>query len=276
MSGGVIHMSGVPGCPDCGGRGVVPDQTPRNPPIPRVVACECTLVRDIAMNVERGWRGLMSAPRIPETPLMEIADEGDHAWITAEGRPFRAHMRHVAVRMGRHWRFKVVSDADLLTAWLATAAAEGAKIIDPDLAARMAPVSTMAITLVDLVDPPELLVVVLGVKAARNSAMPEVLAEAITLRTHSGKPLWILDQPSRPLCEGHRAWSQEVTGLLGDAQRIKLEGAPSLTPAEDLVEAESPQRSRRTLSGSSTGGARAVELPQNEPKKGKKGKGRRR
>jgi hypothetical protein len=256
VSGGVIHMSGVPGCPDCGGRGVVPDQTP--------------------MNVERGWRGLMSAPRIPESPLMEVADNGDHAWVTAEGPPFRAHMRHVAVRMGRHWGFKVVSDADLLTAWLATAAAEGAKIIDPDLAARMAPVSTTAITLVDLVDPPELLVVVLGVKAARNAAMPEVLAETITLRMHAGKPLWILDQPSRPLCEGHRAWSREVTELLDEARRIKLEGAPSLKSAEDLVETGTTQRSRRSFSGPSTGGARAVELPQDEPKKGKKGKGRRR
>ena len=266
MNGGVIHMSGVPGCPDCGGRGVVPD-TFGDPPIPRVFSCHCTRVRDIALNVERGWKGLMSSPRIPETPLMEVADEGGFAWVTADAVLFKAHMRHVAVRMGRHWLFKVVPDADLLTAWLATAAAEGAKIIDPDLAARMAPVSTEAITLVDLVIPPEVLIVILGVKAARNSAMPEVLAEAITLRKHAGKPIWIIDQPSKPLVEGHRAWSREVVDLLDGFTRIKM--APSgkgLKPASELSDPSPASGSRTSFSSGSTGGARAVELPTADPK----------
>jgi hypothetical protein len=259
-------MSGVPGCPDCGGRGVVPD-TFGEPPIPRVVSCQCTRVRDIALNVERGWKGLMASPRISETPLMEVADEGGFAWVTADDVLFKAHMRHVAVRMGQGWLFKVVPDADLLTAWLATAAAEGAKIIDPDLAARMAPVSTMAITLVDLVDPPEVLVVILGVKAARNSAMPEVLAEAITLRRHAGKPLWIVDQPSKPLVEGHRAWSREVVDLLDGFTRIKMStSGKGLLPVSDLPTSNPSPVARTSFSSGSTGGARAVVLPTPDPK----------
>lgn len=222
MSEGTIFMSGDPDCTKCGGRGVirVDDEGSLTP---TVEPCQCVIVRRVMDNVNRGWKGLLDAPRIDDSPLLQPAEENNNLWVTGNTATFRSHLRHVALRMGPKWGFKVVTDADLMIAWLASAKLEGLSILDPEVAAAAAPVSATKASLPDLVKPPDVLIVVLGVKAARNAAMPEVLYEALNLRVHDQKPVWIIDQPHQRLALGHRAFDQELSHLLDGFPYFQLE-----------------------------------------------------
>jgi len=104
-----------------------------------------------------------------------------------------------------------------MSAWLSNISLAQSDIIDPDF--------TREITvrgLEDMAEAPSLLIVRLGVKMARNSAMPEVLIETIELRQHLNKPTWIVVDPNRPLCEGHIAWSRGVEDVLLGWNNIRL------------------------------------------------------
>ena len=85
----------------------------------------------------------------------------------------------------------------------------------------------------DLVMPPDLLIVRMGVKAARNSASPEVLAEALNIRRHNDRPVWVWDDPGHPLGPGHMFWSDAVETALAGYARItptKGDGGTRPTP----------------------------------------------
>ncbi|NBR68063.1 MAG: hypothetical protein EBT79_12485, partial [Actinobacteria bacterium] len=187
-------------CPTCGGSGfTVVEDGSAGPPVTQV--CLCVLRRQIVANLERGMRGLSGAApldRGTRSPLQ--AHTGNDMRVTASPAWFTSHLRHTAARVSRgaDWGFRVVTDADLMVAWLATAALQGTEILDADARSEAAPVSLTKLTLVDISAPPELLIVRLGVKVARNSAMPEVLYEALTIRAHEGKPTWVWDQPDAP------------------------------------------------------------------------------
>jgi len=252
---GTIHMSGKPDCEMCHGRGVVPTDTFA------VTPCECTVLRTLIRNVDRGWKGLLSAPNLEgKSPLLQTAQDMVDCWVTADRPTFRTHLKHTALRMGPRWKFNVVTDAELITAWLATAGLAGMKMLDPDIMLEAAPVSLRKLTLVDMVEPPDTLIVTLGVKAARNVAMPEVLLETITLRQASGKPMWVVDQPNKPFREGHRAWSYEVQDEMGHFDRHVLtsvaRGGEMRPLGEMLTEntdtgKKSRRSSRRSLSSGS-------------------------
>lgn len=165
--------------------------------------CTCALYKIILANVDRGWPGLSDAPKVPSSPLSNLV--GKNVWITAENEWFRAHMRHVAVRMPPAWGFRVASDAELIQAWLATVALKGeVEIYDADVRESR---SMKHLTLMDIALPPSLLVVRLGVKTARNVAMSEVLEEAIGMRLHERRPTWVWDQTGRPFDELHICYS---------------------------------------------------------------------
>jgi hypothetical protein len=165
----------------------------------------------------------MEAQAIAASPLWKYT-EAD-LWVTAGQTWFMANLRHIAVRQPPTWFFKVVSDADLMTAWLSSAVLKGKDILDPDVRR----VSLTYVTLVDLIIPPQLLVIRLGVKKARNVATPEVLLESLREREHNGLPTWVWDTPRERLAEGHICWSNEVTEYLGTWKHIstRLENDPS-------------------------------------------------
>jgi hypothetical protein len=175
----------------------------------------CVLHEDIVQNVERGMKGLSEARIVKESPLYEKHEK--NLLVTAPSRWVRRHLRHVAVRRPPTWFFKVVSDADLVTAWLSSTAIKGIDIFDADAFA----VSTEYLSIPDLVVPPDLLVIRMGIKAARNSASPEVLAETLNIRRHKDLPTWIWDDPSHPLGPGHMFWSDAVEGALAGYDQIK-------------------------------------------------------
>jgi len=183
--------------------------------------CECVLHLDILENVERGLKGLTKAPKVSSSPFTGLEDKD--VWTT-QGDDFLAHLRHVTLRKPSSWSFRVVSDAELVTAWLASIALKGGDILDADALK----ISTRFITVPDLVVPPDLLIIRMGVKQARNQAAPEVLAEALNTRMHEGKPTWIWDEPHHPLNSGHLFWSDAVARILSRYQRPgEAKGAPT-------------------------------------------------
>ena len=230
-----------PDCKICGGTGMV--EAPPDPPHPPAYdRCECALRGDILTNVERGYGGLSKAPVIKKSPL--LGRHNKNLWVTT-GQTFFSHLRHVAVRQPATWAFKVVSDAELVTAWLATAGLGGGEIIDPDAHK----VSTKYMTIPDLVTPPDLVVIRMGVKVARNVAAPEVLAEAINTRFHAGKPTWVWDEPAHPLDSGHLFWSDDVARILREWEHI---GNGNVGPAPTNPAAKKPRRQTSGMKGKKT------------------------
>lgn len=209
-------------CEECGGAGFL--ENPIDPPHPPTFKrCVCMLKQDIIRNVERGMRGLTKQPNL-KSPSPLMGKENKSIIVTA-GNNFLSHLKYVAVRQPTIWNFKVASDAELVTAWLGSVALSGKEILDPD--SYM--VSTRYLTIVDLVSPPDLLVIRMGVKIARNQAASEVLAEAVNTRIHESKPTWIWDEPNHPLNPGHMFWSDQLGWALeGEFERVSgLEGVAS-------------------------------------------------
>jgi hypothetical protein len=206
-------------CTFCLGRGVVSDD--EKPIFGSEITrpCVCTLKRDVLVNVERGWVGLAKAKPIEKSPLYGLHKE--NLWITASGKDLREHLRHIAVRMGPSWYFRVVTDIDLMNSWLAK---DLPVIYDVEVeqARQEYAVSNQATNLTELIEAPELLIVRLGVKAARNSATPEVLLETLQHRDHLGKTTWVIDQKIYPLQAGHIAYSDGVCAFISDWKHIKL------------------------------------------------------
>lgn len=232
-----------PNCSLCEGTGLV--EAGHNPPHPPSFdRCECVRFRDILSKVEKALPGLSTAPVVKASPLM--GKEESSIWVTA-GAEFLAHLRHVGVRKPLGWSFKVVSDAELTTAWLASIALQGKEILDADAYK----VSTRALTIPDLVVPPDLLVIRMGVKVARNQAAPEVLAEALQTRSHEGKPTWVWDEPHHPLNSGHLFWSDVVGRLLAPWERVcSLDPAETSNPTKKRAKSAARSGSRRkTLRG---------------------------
>lgn len=255
----------MPGCDKCFGTGSVPSGK-AHLGIPTTKPCQCTVAGDIVRNLNRGWPGLANAPKVNTTPLIEYPK--DNAYITASDEVFRGHLRHVAIRMGWQWGFKVVSDSDLMTAWLSPASLLGKEILDPEAAS----VSAEKATLVDLVHPPELLIIRLGVKAARNSAMSEVFLEALLHRVQESRPTWVVDQPLRRLDPGHMCFSDEVIRTLASWDRVTLgENIPPGLRVESVSSVTGVPTPPQGLSFGATPSAptRRIEMPEPLPSKKK-------
>jgi hypothetical protein len=80
-------------------------------------------------------------------------------------------------------------------------------------------------TLEDLIEPPDLLVIFLGIKGSPNKNMPDLIVEALNSRAYTNKATWIVDFPSSPLKPGHKCYSAEVNALVSEFKRIKIGGA---------------------------------------------------
>lgn len=236
-----------PDCEKCRGRGVIP--VPGIVP-PAVQECSCTLVRKIALNVERGWKGAMKSPPVPGSPLRGL--ERDNVWMTGLVSNIRAHVKHVAIRQPTRWFFRKVTDSDLIAAWLATSALKGIEIFDSDVAAR--PPSMEDLTLKDIALPSDLLIIELGVKRTANREMANVLFEALSTRVSEDKPTWIFDTPTNPFKEGHRAFSYDLLDHLNmwdfkrleiGTQSVKQSRAASVKAAQSIVQPASRPRGNR-------------------------------
>lgn len=208
-------------CQSCFGAGYV--QTDDGPMgIPQATPCVCTIQKSLKIQAEKAWKGLGAYPVKPS--LLEGKME-TCLFITAHQTELLLALRGAMAHRNKSHEFvKIVSDADCLSAWLGSARLAGESIADPDFQHDLNVFSLQA-----LVEPCSLLIVLLGVKVARNAAMSEVLHETIRIRQFLGKPLWVIQEPNRPLEEGHLAWSRAVEVALDGWARISLVNQKSQT-----------------------------------------------
>ena len=234
------HPHADPKCRMCKGTGKVRIKTDNAPPKEKM--CNCTIASRLLKNADNGWYGVSSAPKVSGSPLSDLTE--DNVWVTGDMDWMKAHVRHIAIRKPLSWRYKVITDKELMASWLATAALAGVDILDKEAFE----VTTAKLSIEDLVQPYDLVIIRLGVKAARNSAMPEVLLEALALREHLETATWVWDQPHRPLIEGHRCWSMNVQVELDSWTRVRHNGVAKVsTPlVEDLTPTLSAPRKPRT------------------------------
>lgn len=208
---------GDPECEQCCGWGVVENNQTKPP---SVITCKCVLSRLRVQNLDKVWKGLSKAKNVKikgvKNPFFAYRDQN---LLVRAGVPlFQTWLKDLLLdsRVSLNWYVAVITDADLATAWLANVAIHG-QVFDADINANT---SLTHFTLVDLIDPPELLVIRLGVKIARNQAMPELLSETLMHRAHKNKPTWILDDPRDPLTEGHICYSKENEHILSSWKRL--------------------------------------------------------
>ena len=243
----MIHPHAKPDCPHCKGLGKIRLKNKNAPPKEKL--CDCTIASRTLKNADNGWYGVSSAPKVLESPLSDLTET--NVWITGGVDWMKAHVRHLAIRKPLSWKYKVVTDKELMASWLATAALAGVDILDKEAFE----VTTAKLSIEDLVQPYDLVIIRLGVKSARNSAMPEVLLEALALREHLETATWVWDQPHRPFHEGHRCWSMNVQVELSSWERIRHNGVARVgSPlVDDLTSTLSPKprpNRIRTLSAS--------------------------
>ena len=187
--------------------------------MPQAIPCTCVIKKALSNQAKRAWTGLEMIPTRRNSLLKNKVKEC--VVVTANKSELMLHLRSALVVHQKPEEFiKVVSDATLISAWLSNLGRTNTEIIDPDFIRDL-----RANSLEDLAESPTLLIIRLGVKTARNSAMPEVLAETIELRQHLGKPTWLVIEPNKPLEEGHISWSRAVDDALDGWERISLVGS---------------------------------------------------
>jgi len=173
-----------PNCPDCGGLGFIYGESMLDPGH----ACHCVMDALKLQNMEQIWPSLSKSKEIPhlrkKPPLRDLVKH--NVYVTARDADFRAHLKALAFTKGTMWDARVFSDKDLVTAWLRTAKAQGHKIYDSEIDNYKGKFVAMDID--ELVEPFELVILKLGVKQAPNKETHSVLLEALTSRTHLGKP----------------------------------------------------------------------------------------
>ena len=241
---------GHPDCPQCLGRGVVelpPEEWHPLAITPQTRICHCVYVRDVVANMERGCKGLSKLVSLP-SPL--VGKEQENLRITSPYKMFKQHLRYVVSKKEPRWYFAVVSDLDLMTAWLHHVSTDD--LYDADVGEnREGPRPTDKFSaLVDIAEPPELLILRVGVKNARNKAMPEVLLEALHHREHLGKPTWVVDAPNERLDNDHISWSPAVGEFLADWEWVELDASEHSPPPTKSFVGGSPTQP--------TGGTRSV------------------
>jgi len=184
--------------------------------MPYAISCICTVKKALNIQAERAWKG-MSDVQLKRTSVLK-SKISENCVLIGNKHELMVNLRSSLAHRKKPEEFvKVVSDATLMSAWLSNLQYAQSEIIDPDFQRDIRVQS-----LEDLAESPSLLIVRLGVKMARNSAMPEVLVETIELRAHLSKPTWIIEEPNRPLSEGHLSWSRAVDESIEGWERINL------------------------------------------------------
>lgn len=270
----IANGDGDPNCTSCRGRGVVTVQDDgKSPPV--VQRCKCVRMKDIALRMHQGWRNLHtpSVTRLPGTSAL-IKRVNQNTLITANMGTFRSHVRDIALRCmleNSMWSFDVVTDAQLITSWLAQIKIDNGEILDGEIRMLLPEYADLE----SAVLPPDLLIVHLGVKKAANKETSNVLYEALQMRDALGKPTWLWDQPHSPLAQGHLAWSHALWDLLFgvlDFQRVRLSdggekvsaaGNPTRPPAPIAT----PQPSYSASSTPPSSMSAEALLAESEPKK---------
>lgn len=202
-------------CKICEGFGYLQIEGPRG--IPQAKQCDCVLDKVLAVQAEKAWKNLSIVPIKKSTELLKYQNK--NLLITSDRDSLRIQLRTFFAKVRNpSLFFKVVGDHTLMSAWLGSIHAQGVAVADPDFQRDL-----KVFSLEDLAESPHILIVRLGTKRARNVAMPEVLVETIEIREHLNKVTWLVEEPSKPLEEGHLSWSPTLQDSLDDWDHIRLD-----------------------------------------------------
>lgn len=199
-------------------------------------ACLCTRRAQKAQLVRDCWPSdvLRAAARDEVRRSALEGRLGESLWLRAERDTLVAHLARALRAGGRIGLLvRIASDADLATAWLARA---GDKVRDEEVREAMSRDDEDRYDrLVDLVAPPALLVIQLGVKATPLKDLPGLVSEAILTRQQRGRPTWIVDTTSRPLAPGHLAYSEELAAQIAEWPQVRIDSPQDAGAAADLA-----------------------------------------
>jgi hypothetical protein len=203
-------------CEKCNGFGYIQVDDGFNG-MPRAIQCECVLNKALKVQAEKAWSNLGLVP-VKESSLLDGKDR-QNLLISSDRDMLRVHLRTAFANTKNPSLFmKVVGDHTLMSAWLGGLHAQGLAVADPDFQRHL-----KVYSLEDLAESPHLLIVRLGTKMARNSAMPEVLVETIEMREHLNRATWLVEEPTKPLEEGHLSWSSTLQEMIQGWSRVRIE-----------------------------------------------------
>jgi hypothetical protein len=162
--------------------------------------CVCTLrfIYRKALGEE-----IYNARKLKESPYSERVNTD--LFITANRRDILPHIRHAMITQGTQFFFRVTNDSEMIDAWLSK---------DKESSKEEGTTEVTFTSLRDLVEDPQLLIIMLGVMSYQNKALPGVFLEALRIRQFRGKPTWVITPRTRPLVSGNLAWSPEVEEYL--------------------------------------------------------------
>ena len=209
-------------CQKCGGTGFLYEESL----LDGGRYCECKLLTLKIYNMDLVWRSLSRSTAAPGKPKL-TKYISQNLWISSPMELFRSHLKALCYLMPSSWDARVRSDADILDSWFGTAKAQGVKIFDLEVSDS----KVKAIDIADLIGPPSLVILVLGVKRLPNKETPNAVLEAISYRQHDDVPTWIVDQPENPiLSTNHNAYSESLEEILQGWQHINLSDRAKVVP----------------------------------------------
>lgn len=196
--------------------------------------CICAYAKDMRKHLGAEIADV-AAPE--DSPLFVPEPESERVDLTTENLHLQgywsvilSHLKWALTFKGLGFKFKVVTDQQILDVWLGKDA-----YTTKTRATREDEVSYN--TLADLLGRKyDLAIVHLGFLTSNNRAMPSVLQEALMVREAAYLPTWVVEETQKPFMQGHRAWSPAVAQYLQEKyQRVALAGgtAPVVSQPDD-------------------------------------------
>lgn len=153
--------------------------------------CVCALIERFHARV---GNEIFHAMTLSSSPLRSKMTSD--LFIEANRLDLLPHLKHVFWYAGMDYFFRMVTDSELMDAWLSKG-----KESSSDFQGYS--------SLRDAVEDPSLLIIFIGVMTYPNRALPGVFLEALKLRNHKGLPTWIVSARDNTFTQGHLCWSAE-------------------------------------------------------------------
>lgn len=235
------RSAGDPECRTCGGAG----GTWRQDGVWLVSpSCACaSRIREMDA-IERCWPpDVIKAARSRPAASALTGKTGMNLRVRAERDVLAAHLPVALSATGKIELVRIASDGDLVDAWLANVG----DLRDDEAAAHRGEQEARYRSVADLVAPPKLLVLYVGIRAARLADLPDLVLEAIQVRQQRGKATWVVDTIDRPLAEGRcPAWREDLAAMLAEWPTVRLNSAQEVGEEDvDLATGTSSPLKRR-------------------------------
>jgi len=180
--------------------------------------CVCALIERFQARV---GTEIFQAQTLESSPLRECMKKD--MFIEANRLDLLPHLKHVLWYAGMDFFFRMVTDTEILDAWLSKG---------KDNSTDFHGYSSLR----DAVEDPTLLIIYIGVMTYPNRALPGVFLEALKLRDHRGLPTWIVCGRDQTFAQGHMCWSPEGQVYIDRSfERIRIvsDGSASV-PAQKI------------------------------------------